>query len=173
MFTILDCRRDLAVKIGESSGASRSRRVAKLFAAGAVAAGLVGFGIAAAMPASADIALTVEETGSTVEEAKNKAFDRCTQFNLPRGGTVNWEDVDPDGTFRVEVRCVQESGQPATLIAGHGRGASSEEAFAAAQAECVRQGFDGFTAISGAEIASQQFVADVACHNGDAVFLYQ
>jgi len=145
----------------------------KLAAAGAVAAGLAGFGIAAAMPASADMALTVEMTGSTAEEAKNNAFDRCAQFNLPRGGTVHWEDVDPDGTFRVEVGCVNASGQTASLIAGHGSAASSQEAVAAAQEDCARRGFVGFTAMTVEEIGSQQFVADVACHNGDAVFLYQ
>jgi len=172
IFAIFDHRRDLAVKMGESSGTPRSRRVAKLAAAGAVAAGLAGFGIAAAMPASADMLLTFETTGSTIEEATNKAFDRCAEFNLPRGGTVHWEDVDPDGTIRVEVGCVKESGEAAMLKAGTGRASTSQEAVTLAQADCVQQGFSGFTAMHVEDLGGT-FVAEVACHYGDAVFVYQ
>jgi len=98
------------VSSSSESGAPRSKRVVKLAVAGAVAAAIAGFGIAAALPASA-ATTTVEGGGLTAQTALQDGFMKCASMGYAYGGTALSRDVVEDEFGNVEfwmftVECV-------------------------------------------------------------------
>jgi len=144
------------------------RRIVDLAVPGAAAAVVVGFGIAAAMPADVDMYFTVESTGATVEDAVHEAFDMCANLGYARDGRVNWKDTYSDGTARVEVACVNATGMSPLMVAGHGEATTEAGAVEEGKAECLRQGYPGFTVMDVAEVPMRRFRSEVACHRDDA-----
>jgi len=78
--------------------------------AGAVAAAIAGFGIAAALPASA-ATTTVAGEGFTAQEALEDGFTKCASMGFAYGGTALSREVVEDESGNAEfwmfrVECV-------------------------------------------------------------------
>jgi len=96
------------------SGAPWFRRATNLIVTGVAAVAVVGFGLAAAMPAGAASMVLVDGVGETNQAAIESGYDKCAGMGHTRGGTTleigTYTDIF--GSFvMARVACVGPDGQ--------------------------------------------------------------